>query len=197
MATAKLIVSLDGEVLREVDITSDRVTIGRRPYNDIVLENAAISGEHAIVANVLNEYLLEDLNSTNGTYVNGQPVKKHFLQNNDNIDLVKYRIQYIDAAHAADMESKWKNPSIGKAQLTVINGSNAGKSMPILQDATTLGRTGVQVAVITRGPKGHAIAHIEGPAPLLNDLPVGGTPQPLFDGDVIELSRTKISFSMI
>ena len=197
MGTAKLIVTLDGEFVRELDLTRDRITIGRRPYNDIVLDNAAISGEHAVIATVLGESILEDLNSTNGTYVNGQPVRKHFLQNNDMIDIVKYRIQYIDANHAEQQAGRPARMSAGPAILRVLNGANAGKSMPINKEVTTLGRPGVQVAVISRSPICHAIAHVEGPAPLVNGDPVGATPHPLFDGDVIELSGTQIEFSLI
>ena len=199
MASPKLIVSLDGELIRELDLTRDRITIGRRPYNDIVLDSPSISGEHAMIATVLNENILEDLNSTNGTYVNGQPIKKHFLQNGDTIELVKYRIQYIDATHAATRSSPQRiaaQPAPMSANLLVLNGSGAGTSLPLTQEVTTLGRPGTQVAAVTKRPGGFAVAHVEGPAPQVNNEPVGATPQPLADGDIIDLSGTQIQFSL-
>ena len=78
---AKLILSMDGLVLKEIPLNRERMTIGRRPNNDIQIDNLAISGEHAAVVTILNDSFLEDLNSTNGTLINGQPVKKHFLKN--------------------------------------------------------------------------------------------------------------------
>jgi pSer/pThr/pTyr-binding forkhead associated (FHA) protein len=92
---AKLVLSMDGLVLKEIPLTRERTSIGRKPHNDIQIDNLAISGEHAVIVTVLNDSFLEDLNSTNGTYVNGQPIKKHFLQNNDVVELGKYRIKYL------------------------------------------------------------------------------------------------------
>ena len=82
---AKLILSMDGLVLKEIPLTKERMTIGRKPHNDIQIDNLAISGEHAALVTILNDSFLEDLNSTNGTLVNGQPIKKHFLQNGDRV----------------------------------------------------------------------------------------------------------------
>lgn len=93
--TAKLILSMDGLVLKEVQITKERMTIGRKPHNDIQIDNLAISGEHAAIVTILDDSFLEDLNSTNGTIVNGQQIKKHFLQNNDVIELGKYKLKFL------------------------------------------------------------------------------------------------------
>ncbi len=198
MATAKIIVTKDGEFMQELDLSRDRTTIGRRPYNDIVLNNAAISGEHAVIATVMHENILEDLNSTNGTYVNGQPVRKHFLQNNDVIELVKYRLQYIDAAHAAQTSSSPSPAQVHATELPylhVLNGSNAGKVLVLSQEVTTLGRAGAQVASITRNPQGYVIAQVEGPFPQVNDQLVSASGHQLVDGDLIDLSGTRIKFS--
>ena len=92
---AKLILSMDGLVLKEIPLLKERVSIGRKAHNDIQIDNMAISGEHAAVVTILNDSFLEDLNSTNGTLVNGQPVKKHFLKDNDVIELGKYKMKYI------------------------------------------------------------------------------------------------------
>lgn len=93
---AKLILSMDGLVLKEYALTKERTTIGRKPHNDIQIDNLAVSGEHAVIVTILNDSFLEDLGSTNGTSVNGQPIKKHFLQNNDIIELGKYKLKYVN-----------------------------------------------------------------------------------------------------
>src|SRR5581483_7686339 len=102
---AKLILSMDGLVLKEIPLTKERTTIGRKPHNDIQIDNLAVSGEHAVIVTILNDSFLEDLGSTNGTIVNGNPIKKHFLQNNDVIELGKYKLKFVgEAAPAASGE---------------------------------------------------------------------------------------------
>ena len=105
---AKLILSMDGLVLKEIPLIKERMTLGRKAHNDIQIDNLAISGEHAAVVTILNDSFLEDLNSTNGTLVNGQTVKKHFLKNGDVIELGKYKLKYVAEqtaqAEAADFE---------------------------------------------------------------------------------------------
>jgi pSer/pThr/pTyr-binding forkhead associated (FHA) protein len=100
----KMIVSIDGVVIKEVQLTKDRTTLGRRPYNDIVIDNLAVSGEHAVLQMTGNDVYLEDLNSTNGTYVNGKAVKKQLLQNSDTVEIGKYKIKYINEAGGAGFE---------------------------------------------------------------------------------------------
>ncbi len=91
----KLILSMDGLVLKEIPLDKERLTIGRKPNNDVQIDNLAISGQHAAITTILEDAFLEDLNSTNGTYVNGQPIKKHVLQPNDIIELGKYRLKFL------------------------------------------------------------------------------------------------------
>jgi pSer/pThr/pTyr-binding forkhead associated (FHA) protein len=93
--SAKLILSMDGLVLKEIPVAKERMTVGRKPHNDIQIDNLAISGEHAAIVTILNDSFLEDLNSTNGTLVNGQQIKKHFLQNGDVIELGKYKLKFL------------------------------------------------------------------------------------------------------
>ena len=97
---AKLILSMDGLVLKEIPLSKERTTIGRKAHNDIQIDNLAVSGEHAVIVTILNDSFMEDLGSTNGTLVNGNPVKKHFLQNNDVIELGKYKLKFIQEAGA-------------------------------------------------------------------------------------------------
>ena len=91
----KLVVSLDGVVIKEVQITKDKTTLGRRPYNDIVIDNLAVSGEHAVLQMVGSDVFIEDLNSTNGTYINGKAVKKQLLAHNDTVEIGKYKIKFL------------------------------------------------------------------------------------------------------
>ncbi len=99
----KLVVSLDGVVIKEVQITKDKTTLGRRPYNDIVIDNLAVSGEHAVLQMVSSDVFIEDLNSTNGTYINGKAIKKQLLTHNDTVEIGKYKIKYL-VEEGADYE---------------------------------------------------------------------------------------------
>jgi pSer/pThr/pTyr-binding forkhead associated (FHA) protein len=99
----KLVVSLDGVVIKEVQITKDKTTLGRRPYNDIVIDNLAVSGEHAVLQMVGADVFIEDLNSTNGTYINGKAIKKQLLSHNDTVEIGKYKIKYL-VDESADYE---------------------------------------------------------------------------------------------
>lgn len=244
---AKLILSMDGLVLKEIPLTKERTTIGRKPHNDIQIDNLAISGEHSVIVTILNDSFLEDLNSTNGTYVNGQPIKKHFLQNNDVVELGKYKLKYINEAPsqttAADFEktmvlrsdlmkktvdqtaARAASPSdtqigmkaldthVGMAPpaaapaaapspqampngvIQVLTGANAGKELELTKNLTTLGKPGVQVAVITRRPHGYFITHVEGAnLPIVNGTRLDAHPHELKDHDVIELAGVKMEF---
>lgn len=93
---AKLILSIDGAVIREYPLNKERLTIGRKAHNDIVIDNLAVSGEHAAVVTIMHDSFLEDLDSTNGLEVNGVPAKKHFLQHNDLIEIGKHKLKYIN-----------------------------------------------------------------------------------------------------
>ena len=130
---AKLILSMDGLVLKEIPLVKERTTIGRKPHNDIQIDNLAVSGEHAVIVTILNDSFLEDLGSTNGTLVNGNAVKKHFLQNNDIIELGKYKLKYLAelghqaAASAADFEKTMVlRPSTVKTMTEQVQATGTG-----------------------------------------------------------------------
>ena len=111
----KLILSMDGLVLKEIELNKERTSIGRKPNNDIQIDNLAISGEHAAVVTILNDSFLEDLNSTNGTLVNGQTVKKHFLKNGDVVELGKYKLKYISEQAASSEPSDYEKTMVLRA----------------------------------------------------------------------------------
>ncbi|HEU4351768.1 MAG TPA: FHA domain-containing protein [Burkholderiales bacterium] len=272
---AKLILSMDGLVLKEIPLTKERTSIGRKPHNDIQIDNLAVSGEHAVIVTILNDSFLEDLGSTNGTVVNGNPIKKHFLQNNDLIELGKYKLKFIgDAAPVvagdrADFEktmvlrpksatggaqaamvqraaavqpaeksvaatspvpqavmppvapaapanapaassipvaasvpapasSTAPHPRAGSqflGAIQLLSGANAGRELELIKPLTTLGKPGVQVAVLTRRPQGYFITHVEGAKrPIVNGQAIGAAPHSLKDHDVIELAGVKMEF---
>ena len=265
---AKLILSMDGLVLKEIPLSKERTTIGRKAHNDIQIDNLAVSGEHAVIVTILNDSFMEDLGSTNGTLVNGNPVKKHFLQNNDVIELGKYKLKFIQeagaqpAAAAADFEKTMvlrpsamkaaaeqaKAAGLGGAQaaqaarqaaiqavgqsaqaagigekpaapaaapaaapvaapaaatkpaqplgaIQLLSGGNAGKELELSKPLTTLGKPGVQVAVLTRRPQGYFITHVEGAQrPTVNGQAIGTTPHALKDHDLVEIAGIKMEF---
>jgi len=220
---AKLILSMDGLVLKEIPLLKDRMTIGRKANNDIQIDNMAISGEHAAVVTILNDSFLEDLNSTNGTMVNGQAVKKHFLKDGDVIELGKYKMKYLAASSTSGESTDYaKNmlvesmpmpesvkasdptgSSIGPgasavlpvAAIQLLSGSNAGRELHLTKTLTTLGKPGVQVAVIARRPQGYFLTHVEGTRfPVLNGRVLDAQAHRLEDHDVIELAGVKMEF---
>lgn len=128
---AKLILSMDGLVLKEIALTKERMSIGRKPNNDIQIDNLAISGEHAAVVTILNDSFLEDLNSTNGTLVNGQPVKKHFLKNGDVVELGKYKLKYIAEQAASSEPSDYEKTMVLRANSDLRAPETVQPSIPV------------------------------------------------------------------
>lgn len=276
---AKLILSLDGMVIRDYAISKERTTIGRKGHNDIQIDNLAVSGEHAMIVTILNDSFLEDLGSTNGTLVNGQTIKKHFLQHNDVVEIGKYKLKYMADQPAqgglADFEKTvvLRSPQPARAEATataaaagggnatvtviktgvrdtvvnpdmvrtqgsaspitrtsgvttqgfmrgtatqtggistnvnaassgqstgavqILSGPSAGKEMLLNKPLTTLGKPGVQVAVIAKRPQGYYITHVEGASfPLVNGRALDAQAHALHDHDVIELAGVKMEF---
>lgn len=194
---ARIIVTKDGKLLREFVLDKARITIGRGPHNDIVLDDLAISAEHAAILRHERDWSLEDLNSTNGTQVNGQPVRTHFLQDGDMVELAQYRIRF-DGPHRCETVSapNSANKIKGKApRIRIITGLHAGKEILLNKPIISLGTPGVQVAAITRRDDGYYLIHVEGDAfPLLNGEPLGVQAQRINDGDVIITAGAEIRF---
>jgi pSer/pThr/pTyr-binding forkhead associated (FHA) protein len=210
----KLVVSLDNVVIKEFQITKERTTLGRRPYNDIVIDNLAVSGEHAVLTAAQSDVFIEDLNSTNGTYINGKAVKKQLLSNNDVVEVGKYRIKFL-AEDAEDYEKTMilrpgafgrapgavgapapaGAPQAGPASIKVLNGGAAGREVLLTKVVTTVGKPGVQVASVTKRPGGYVLSHVEGARrPNVNGQPVGEESVALKHGDIIDLAGTQMQF---
>ena len=203
----KMIVSIDGVVIKEVQLTKDRTTLGRRPYNDIVIDNLAVSGEHAVMQMSGTDVFLEDLNSTNGTYVNGKAIKKQQLQNGDTVEIGKYKIKFVHDGASDNFEKTMvinsgavvapsgPAPAVGGAAIKVMSGAAAGREVPLVKVVTTIGKPGVAVAAITRRPHGYVVALVEGATkPTINGSPIGTEAINLRHGDLLELAGTQMQF---
>ena len=119
---AKLILSLDDLVLQEIPLTKERTTIGRKPHNDIQIDNLAVSGDHAVIVTIMNDCFLEDLGSTNGTLVNGVLAKKHILQNNDVIELGKYKLKFLGVAAGGHPQRPPRKPADYEKTMGMVSG---------------------------------------------------------------------------
>ena len=215
----RMIVSIDSVVIKEVELTKERTTLGRRPYNDIVIDNLAVSGEHAVIHMADDGVEIEDVGSTNGTYVNAKAVTRQELRNGDIIEVDKYKIRFLQEAEGENFEKTMLfkpgmvPPSMGlpraaaaaaptppaaalpSAVIRVMSGAAAGREVALSKVVTTIGKPGVAVASITKRHQGHVLAHVEGSdRPLLNGTPMGEAPVPLKHGDRITLAGTEMQF---
>jgi hypothetical protein len=212
---SKLVVTDANGVTKEVPLNKERVTIGRAPDNDIPFPgDKAVSGRHAVVITILQDSFLEDLDSTNGTQVNGKQVAKHPLSNNDVIMIGRNQLKYMgDAGGEEDDFEKTMiirpgqvsatfdanaNKAAGGAppapaapatpmigKLKVASGPNAGKELVLTKALTTLGRPGDQVAAITRRADGYYIVHVGGQG--------GGVKRPVVNGKEIDVQAVKLA----
>ncbi len=225
---ARLILALDGQTLAEFNMSRERYTIGRLADNDIRIDNAAVSGHHALIINILNDSFLEDLNSTNGTYVGGRLVRKHALQHGDVITVGHHQLRFVDGEDADNdreafektmvlapseaaatqlkpkseptrpMQTPRAQPASATARLQVLSGDQAGRDFEVVKAVTMIGRSGIQVAAITRRADGYYLIHVESRRandyPLINGVAIGGAARRLADNDVITVAGVKMGF---
>ncbi|MDR1647553.1 MAG: FHA domain-containing protein [Zoogloeaceae bacterium] len=200
---ATLILSMDGLVLKEIALKQGRITIGRKSSNDVQIDNPAISGKHAVITTVFPDSFLEDLDSTNGTQVNGRSVKRYVLKHNDIIEIGKYRLKFLNEIpepvpvakqdpltqsqiaefvpaptetliEAMNTENPYTNINTDlHGFLRVISGPKAGMELPLNRESLTLGKPGVQVARIDHSSQNFRISHVEGMPIIINDKPYG------------------------
>ncbi|WP_406623959.1 FHA domain-containing protein [Acidovorax sp. SDU_ACID1] len=207
----RLVVSIDGVVIKEAPLVKEHTAVGRRPYNDVVIDNLAVSGEHAVFHLAGGEAEVEDLNSTNGTYVNGKAVKRQALRSGDTVEVGKYKIRFLSEEEAPGFEKTMlfkpgtlapqkhvaatSAPVVLSAAVRVLSGPAAGREVALLKVVTTIGKPGVAVASITKRHQGFVLAHVEGAEfPLLNGNALGGEPVVLQSGDRIALAGTEMEF---
>lgn len=238
---ASLVLSFNGEMVKEYEITKPRISIGRRPHHDIAIDNLAVSGDHAALVRVGNQLILEDGGSTNGTKVNGQTVEKQPLKNGDVIEIGKYHLKYFEGktAHLEPVLEKTmliRSPFAGKqldpeappamdaptnvepfpttlspevkarkvteapvvtgpiqhAALKILNGKQAGLEIPLNKPLTTIGKKGVQVAIVTRHNHGYFLSHVQGKFPIVNGATINEKPCPISAEDQIEFCGVKM-----
>ncbi|MFK8067132.1 MAG: FHA domain-containing protein [Gammaproteobacteria bacterium] len=226
---AKIILSLNDKPQGEFELAKERMTIGRKNENDIPVDNLAISGIHAVILTTLDGSFVEDLGSTNGTYVNGRLVKKQILKNEDIISVGKHDLKFVDdqkikteekivattnnssintssppaSANEIKATSAASNPSamaMPKGVLHLLNGPKAGTELNLTKALITLGKPGVQVAVISKRPQGYFVSYIEGKKdgeafyPIVNGASIGPKAHAIEDNDILELAGIKMQF---
>ena len=241
----KLVLSLNGAVQGEYPLDRERITIGRKSDNSIQIDNLAVSSKHALIITILDDSFLEDLGSTNGTYVNGKLIKKHALRDGDVIGIGKHELKYLNENASSSDEAFEKAmilrpasaaprtapvagarpgtghsaPAPGPAKavdndsadgaatlmstgrIRVLDGPLAGRGLDLVKPVTTIGKPGVQVAIISRRPKAYVLTHVEGDTgqgrfPIVNGQSIGQDARTLTPGDIIEIAGVRMEFSL-
>ncbi len=221
---AKLIVKLDNDVIDHIEVKQGDMKIGRKPGCEIHLDNLAVSGEHANIFSIGEDSFIQDMNSTNGTFINNKRITKHHLRNGDNVVIGKYSLTYLSDAASAAKEDFAKtiiiNPSFKEAPsatapaqrpspaapatpaadqqaaLFVLSGTNSGKRIEVTKAVTNLGRTGKRAGTITRTAQGFMLEAVnEGEdPPKLNGKSLPPGGTQIKNGDIIEVSGTRLQF---
>lgn len=203
----KLVIRYKGRQVNEVSLRLGEVKIGRKPECDIVLNDAGVSGEHAVINTVGMKSTIQDLDSTNGTYVDTQRIKRHELRNGETIIIGQHTLHYRDepnleaprlgARHSAAPPAVDQNKTVvltAIAQLLAIEGKEKGKRVPLVKDVT-LDNPGKNPARIYCTTEGYLLQAYAGPGePRINDRPVPMGGQLLEDGDILEVAGTKYRF---
>jgi len=205
----RVVLTHEGAVLKEYPLDKERTTIGRKPQNDIQLDDPTVSGQHAAIMMLQNAYI-EDLNSTNGVILNGKKVTRRQLNHGDMIKIGRHELKFIDD-NAEDFEHTVIIQPEGRAaapaaeptkhyQVKILSGPKSGESIKLVKPYTTLGSPGVQVAVVARRGKEYFLMPMSGTGdrgnpPKLNGQSIGANSQKLKEGDTIEVAGTQLQFS--
>lgn len=220
----KLEFSFNSNRLDEFVLDKEVMTIGRKDDNDIRIENLAVSGHHAKLLTIFDDSFLEDLDSTNGTYVNGQPITKHPLKHGDVIVIGKHELRYINESSSASDDDKTVlirrhpgintspgtnlnepinmpghgGPDLSAAKLQILNGKGAGKELVLQKSSVKLGKSGAEVVQINKRPDGHFIVSLDrddgSSLLMINGEAVGSRAVKLNNHDVIEINKLKIEY---
>jgi pSer/pThr/pTyr-binding forkhead associated (FHA) protein len=204
----KLVIKSLGKQICEVNLKLGDMTIGRSTVCDIVLKNdKSVSGRHAVIRTVGRKSTIEDLDSTNGTFIENQRIKQHELRNGESIIIGEHVLVYRDVV-ALDV-SAFGGPSAGSsvssdtsqdqtriirahAQLVALEGKDKGRHVPLMKEETVIDNPGKSPARIYRGDDGYVLHAQLGPGePRINDKPVPHGGQILENGDIIEIAGTK------
>lgn len=207
----KLVIKFQGKLVGEVNLKLGDMKIGRKPASDIVLDDAAVSGEHAVIKTVGMKSTIKDLGSTNGTFIENNRVTQHQLRHGETIIIGGYALMYRDdvnldapvfskrpAASLTPSAEQRKTTVIAPfAQLVAVDGKDKGKHVPLIKDAVTLENPGKSPARITRTADGYLLeATAVGPGePKINDKPIPPGGHLLERGDIIDVAGSKFKFS--
>jgi len=219
---AKLILTLDGAVIREYPLTGDSISIGRKAGNDVQLNDLTVSGRHALITTLGSNVYIDDLGSTNGTLLNGRKVNKSLLKHSDVIQIGTHQFTYFDERKGdyeptmfikAEVDNtkviSRSDPSGGVstsrgtplAAVKILSGPLANKILELRKPFNTLGFNGLKMAMIARTPAGYTISTLKSTrlrrasdTPLVNGKPIGFSQIKLNNNDVIEVGGTRIQF---
>jgi FHA domain len=204
----KLVIKYKGKLVDEVNLKLGETKIGRKAGSDIVLNDASVSGEHAIIKTVGLRSTINDLESTNGTFIENKRVMQHELRHGETIMIGAHTLLYRDDAnldapmHGRHADNGMADDSQEKtkiltafAQLLAVDGTDKGKRLPLIKDEVTLDNPGKSPARIIRGPDGYVVHASAGPGePRLNDRPIPPGGRFLENGDMLEVGGTKFRF---
>ena len=219
---ARLILTLDGAVIREYEIDKDSISIGRKHGNDIQLNDLTVSGRHALITKMGDHVYVDDLGSTNGTLLNGGRVAKSQIQHGDTIQTGNYQFTYFCEEESDYEPTMFIRAEIEDTQIIeagsslistkgerlagvrIMSGPMAKKVLELRKPFNTLGFNGSKLAMISRNINGYTISAIKGNSkenkqntvekPLINKIPIPPEPIELNDRDVLELAGTKMEF---
>jgi hypothetical protein len=222
---AKLVLSRDGAIVFQCFVGEERISIGRDTANQIVVDDPAVSREHAAVLPVGNDHILEDLGSSNGTQVNGVRVARRILQHGDVIELGAFGLRYLGTRTAAEIDldrtmlveglgdrrdefraqatqfsvprTRAQRTSFPRGRALVTAGRRAGISLALDRVVAMFGRPGAGLAVLARRPQGYFLSHAEGRRPpRVNGEALGREARLLRHGDVVEVADERFEFAL-
>ena len=215
---AKMILKFNDVVIDQIVLKQGDMNIGRKPGSDILLDNLAVSGNHASIFTIGEDSFIQDLNSTNGTFVNNKRISKHHLENGDVVTIGNHSLSYMNenaakkpsdlaktviigrdmqedlAAQAAKVAAAPKEPP-KQGSLFILSGTNNGKRIDLNMAVTNLGRAGKRAGIISRnGNRYLLLPGDEGQSPKLNGTKIGGAGEELKNGDMIEIADARMQF---
>ena len=204
---ARLIITHQGTVVKEFDLSKEKVTVGRKPSNDIILDDPTVSGVHAAFLHMQHTYI-EDLSSTNGVKLNGKAVNKRQLNHGDIVLIGQHEFKFIDDAVqdfestviiAPPVQESVEKRKPVKASVVITKGAKAGESIALNKPYTKLGSAS-QVAVIARRGESYYLmpmtGGLQGDSPKFNGKQIGAESMLLSDGDIIEVASTQLKFTI-
>jgi hypothetical protein len=233
----KIIIKFNNEVIDHIDLKQGDMKIGRKPGCEIMIDNLAISGEHANIFTVGEDSFIQDMGSTNGTFINNKKITKHHLKNGDAVVIGKHTLVYLTESPrtrepdefaktviisptarepvetrpapspapsasneppAITVETLKKDAASPRADrhgaLFVLSGVNSGKRIELMKKITNLGRTGKRAGTIAQIGDGYLLTPGDDEAPSLNGKPIPKEGSRLKNGDLIEVSGTRLQF---